>query len=164
MQGSLSEISDDALVAEVIKGNRLAFNSIFERYWDKLFQTAFGFLRDEDAAKDVVQEVFFDLWNRREQLDIERLPAYLYQATRFQSLKQLRKAHILDIHDEKFAEVLCANTTEEQVDLNLLQENLEKSLGALPERYREVFELSRVHNLSNKEIADRMNLSPRTID
>jgi len=160
----LNDISDKALMAEIARGNRLAFNAVFERYWGKLYRAAFKFLRDEELAKDVVQEVLFDFWNRRYQHNIDNLQAYFYQATRFQSLKQLRKAKLLDIHDATFANILSVNSTQEQLDFRQLEEQLNKSLEALPEKYREVFELSRVHNLSNKEIADRLEISQRTVD
>lgn len=164
MAKRLIDISDKALMAEIARGNRLAFNAVFDRYWSKLFRAAFNLLRDEELAKDVVQEVLFDFWNRRDQHEIDNLQAYFYQATRFQSLKQLRKAKLLDIHDEVFASVLTVNTTQEQLDFRQLEEELGRSLNRLPEKYREVFELSRVHNLTNKEIADRLEISQRTVD
>ncbi|TRX60770.1 sigma-70 family RNA polymerase sigma factor [Fulvivirga sp. M361] len=158
------ELSDPALIARMKKGNRLAFKIIYDRYWDNLFQAAYKLLKDEDAAQDVIQEVFFDLWNRIEQLEIENLAGFLFKAARFQALKQLRNIRLLDIHESRYQELIGNNNVEEQLDLNELQRTIENSLGQLPAKYKVVFELSRIDNLTNKEIANRLNLSPRTVE
>jgi len=161
---SRNKTSFKNLARQLKEGNRLAFTTLYEDQWDTLFQAAYKVLRDTDLAKDVVQEVFFDLWTRRAELEIANLSGYLYQAVKFQSLKQLRKARMLDIHEEHFQEALQVNDAEEQINLNQLQESLTASLEGLPEKYRTVFELSRVQHLSNKEIAEKLGISHRTVD
>lgn len=142
----------------------MAFNELYNRHWDALFQAAYRVLKDPELAKDVIQEVFFDFWTRKESLELENVSGYLYRAVRFQSLKQLRKAPLLDIHQEHFANVLGINFTEQQLDINQLEETLTESLDELPAKYKQIFEMSRFQNLSNKEIADKLDLSQRTVD
>ena len=116
------------------------------------------------SAKDVVQDVFFDFWNKSSQTEISNLGGYLYGAARFQSLKQLRKARFMDVHESQFQEMFSINDTIDQFDLSDLEETIESSLGQLPEKYKQIFKLSRFDQLSNKEIAEKLNLSPRTVD
>lgn len=156
--------SDESLLNLLKKGNRIAFNSLYERYWEQLFQSAIKVLQDEDLAKDVVQDVFVDLWSRRELVQIEKVSGYLFQAVKYQVFKQLRKVKDFSVLDETFENVLQANSTEEELDVNELQKNLNRSLESLPEKYRLIYELSRVDHLSNKEIAEKLQLSPRTVD
>lgn len=158
------DISDSTLFAQIKQGNRLAFNTIYNKYWDRLFQAAYKLLKDEGAAKDVVQDVFVDFWGKVETTEVSNLGGYLYKATRFQSLKQLRKAKFLDVHESQFQEMFSVNNTREQLDLIELKENIERSLSQLPEKYKEIFKLSRFENLSNKEIAQKLNISTRTVD
>ncbi|RJE72012.1 RNA polymerase sigma-70 factor [Reichenbachiella sp. MSK19-1] len=160
----LDKKSDDTLVTYIKEGDRAAFNIVFERYWEDLCHAAYKLLKDESSAKDVVQEVFFDFWSRREQHDIMSLSGFLYQAVRYQSLKQLRKLPSLDIYELRFQDILQENTTEEAIYLKQLGDRLEQQLGELPQKYRTVFEMSRVQNLSNKEIATKLQLSQRTVE
>lgn len=160
----LKNQSDNVLLKQMRTANRLAFNMLYEKYWDQLFQTSYKLLRDEYLAKDVVQEVFFDLWMRRKEHDIYNLAGYLYKATRFQSLKQLRKATIQDIHQEHFENVFAANETEERLDANELQQSLNNSLKKLPEKHQKIFEMSRNQNMTNREIAEKLQLSQRTVE
>ncbi|MCG8308495.1 MAG: RNA polymerase sigma-70 factor [Cytophagales bacterium] len=158
------ECSEDNLINLLKKGNQQAFKAIFERKWTDLYLPAYRLLMDKDLAKDAVQEVFFDLWNRRKKLDVSNLSAYLYKAVRFQSLKQLRKANLQNIHEERFKSILSHNSSDDLLNLNMLQESLDKSLNELPEKYQKVFNLSRIQQLSNKEIAEQLQLSPRTVE
>ena len=160
---SLESTSDKFLFQEIKKGNIKAFNRLFETHWDGLYQAAYKVLLSEDMAKDAVQEVFFDLWLRKLQLEVENIPGFLYKAVRNQSLKQLKKNAPLQIHEDKFKELLV-NNTEEQLDLIDLKTTLDEKLGALSPREREIFEMSRYQNLSNKEIANHLNLSQRTVE
>jgi RNA polymerase sigma-70 factor (ECF subfamily) len=157
--------SDHFLLKQVKKGNRLAFNALFERHWDYLFQTACKFLKDPEAAKDIVQEVYFDFWMRRERHQIDNLKGYFYQAVRNQSLKHFRshKFSIL-IHSELNHEHPKVNTTQDQLDYQQLEEQLRQLLGQLPEKQRQVFEMSRFHQHSHQEIANELHISTRTVE
>lgn len=161
---SKEQVTDKILMQQLKKGNRMAFNQLFEKHWDPLFQASYRVLKDVDRARDAVQEVFIDFWKRKETLELDNISGYLYKAVRFQSLKQLRKVTLLDIHQEHFKNVLGINTTQQQLDINQLEKTLTESLGELPPKYKEIFEMSRFQNLSNKEIADRLDLSQRTVD
>ncbi|MEM7109609.1 MAG: sigma-70 family RNA polymerase sigma factor [Bacteroidota bacterium] len=165
MSGPRSNSESDLQLFQQIKGgSRVAFRRLYDRYWKILFHSSSHFLKSDTGAKDVVQEIFTDLWVRRESLTIQNVSAYLNQAVRFQSLKQLRKQQPADIHEEKFQDILRSNCTQEKIEFTDLLETLEVSLNQLPEKYKEIFEMSRLKDMSNKEIADKLKLSRRTVE
>jgi RNA polymerase sigma-70 factor (ECF subfamily) len=88
----------------------------------------------------------------------------LYQAVKFQIAKQLRKRPLHPLHLEVMTELKSTHRAEEAVLLNELSEQIEQVITALPPRCQEIFRLSRFENLSNKEIAARLNLSISTVE
>src|ERR1700676_2856428 len=86
-----ADYNDEDLVRLLRQSNELAFTELYERFWESLFTKAYNFLREEDAAKDCVQEVFIWLWQHRDTVKIDRVHSYLHQAARFQALKVLRE-------------------------------------------------------------------------
>ena len=160
----LTLITDRELVGWVRQGNELAFSQLFERYWSELMDTAYRILGDKDAAQDVVQEVFTDIWNKRKDLSIENVASYLKQATRYTVFRYIRKTKMV-IRDFDFvASAPPVNNTEEQIEFEELSHLLEESVKTLPDQCQKVFRLSRFEHLSNKEIAGRLNISVRTVD
>lgn len=160
--GSL-DLSEELLFKEIKIGNRKAFSALFNSQWDKLYQAAYKILLSDDLAQDAVQEVFFDLWSRRSKLEINNISGFLYKAVRYQSLKQLRKNKPLQIHEDRFQEILD-NCTVEQLDFQELMQKLDKKLETLSDKQRQIFEMSRFQNLSNNEIAKELSLSQRTVE
>ena len=160
----LQHIADDELVRLVRLENELAFTQLFERYWETLLDAAIKVLKDQDTAQDSVQEVFTDLWKKRLTLSIENLPAYLNQAIKYKVIDQIRKAKTplmsLD-HVEVFEKT---NTAEELLEFKELNQLLERSVSQLPYQCQRVFRMSRYDQLSNKEIAERLGISARTVE
>jgi RNA polymerase sigma-70 factor (family 1) len=156
--------SDEQLLQLLQRDSRPAFNELYFRHWENLYRAAYNLLRDEDSAKDIVQEVFFSIWKKRHTQQIRQLSAYLFQAVKFQVARQLREGKLLDSHVEQFGHLHAMNTTEEALHASELDTLLETTLDKLPERCRAVFYLSRFEQLSNKEIAQRLNLSTRTVE
>lgn len=146
------------------KGNEVAFSQLFERHWDKLLDTSYRVINDKEMAQDIVQEVFMDIWNKKENLNIENIEAYLHQATRYSVFRHIKKSKMI-IEDFDFNESpLEINTTEEQLDFQEISSRLEHTIGQLPEQCQRVFRLSRYENLSNKQIASQLNISVRTVE
>src|ERR1700712_3807820 len=86
--------SDCILLNQLRTGDNLAFEEIYKRYWQVLLNTAYKRLQNKDASKDIVQNVFTDLWAKKETSEIHDLKAYLQQATKFQAYKYLSKNHL----------------------------------------------------------------------
>lgn len=158
------QLTDEALVTGLSLEDGNALKIIFERYHNRLYRIAAGVLRDRALAKDLVQDVFVDLWNRRHASQIRNLNNYLTRAIKFQVLKQLRDGKLLDEHVRLAEQIRFANQTEEALNGQELQILLEKAVDQLPPRCRQVFVLSRFENLSHKEIASRMGISAKTVE
>lgn len=157
-------VSSEELVQYLLSDDRDAFNTLYKRHWEMLYKTAHNVLRDEALAKDVVQDIFLDLWRRRHGLNIETCQAYLAQAVRFQVARQVRKGKLIQTHTEYLRQGRAANSTEEWMHVQELSLVIENTLQKLPSRSRDVFYLSRFEHLSNPEIAQRLNLSTRTVE
>ncbi|MHA4895388.1 RNA polymerase sigma-70 factor [Pedobacter sp. PWIIR3] len=158
--------TDQELVALLKHGDRLALAQIFEKYNDLLYAHAYNKLRLKEDARDIVQDVFVKLWNRHERLEVtSNLPGYLFMMTRNAIFSHL--AHKVVVSD--YAESYQRFKEEgEAVTDHLIREKqlaaiIEKEIAALPPRMREVFELSRKENLSNKQIAERLGISEATV-
>ena len=161
---TLKELSDYRLLILLREGNRLAFNQIYFRYWEKMYRSAFNVIQDQDEAKDIVQDIFFGLWRKRKTQRIENLSPYLFQAIKFQVAKYLKKGRITQQHEDQIALLTIHNSVEDEINYQELSRRLHKTLDQLPIKRREVFCLSRFEQLSNKEIAEKLNLSPRTVE
>ena len=155
--------SDQKLIEQVSKGNELAFDHFYNKYWDSLFISAYVILKDVEACKDIVQDVFLNVWERSNLDKIDNIEAYLHQSVKFKVLMALRKGKVSDKHLQTLQE-LIANTTEEQLDYEDLHETIESSIKSLPAKCQEVFRLSRIEHLSNNQIAERLSISVRTVE
>ncbi|MCG8384549.1 MAG: RNA polymerase sigma-70 factor [Cytophagales bacterium] len=155
--------SDQKLIEQVSKGNELAFDHFYNKYWDSLFISAYVILKDVEACKDIVQDVFLNVWERSNLNKIDNIEAYLHQSVKFKVLMALRKGKVSDRHLQTLQE-LIANTTEEQLDYEDLNETIESSIKSLPAKCQEVFRLSRIEHLSNNQIAERLSISVRTVE
>ncbi|NSL90858.1 RNA polymerase sigma factor [Chitinophaga solisilvae] len=157
---------DIELLHQIKSGDQKAFEACFNKHWHVLFTFAGKILKSEDDAKDVVQLVFISLWGRRERLQITgSLQSYLLQAVRFQSLKRLREIieqpENLERVQEQFLPVL--NDIWEKLHQTDVFQEIEAQLETLPSKTREMFLLSRRHQLSVAEIAEQMGLSEKTV-
>ncbi|WP_374165263.1 RNA polymerase sigma factor [Arcticibacter sp. MXS-1] len=161
--GNLSGITDEELVKGLQEGNALYFEEVYNRYSSRLYSAAYNILRNKQICEDLVQELFVDLWVKREHLTILKLRSYLYMSVRNKVLMTLRSGRV--VLDLEVVEML---TNEFAADNRLLQkeihENLERGISELPEKCREIFVLSRKKQLSHKEIASLLNISVKTVE
>ncbi len=155
--------TDLFLLNQIRLGKRSAFNQFFKKYWSGLYVYAFNILKSAETCEDIVQNVFVDFWQKVQYQDIRNPKAYLYKAVKFQVLNQIRIKSIHKKHLDQFKIIFSVQNLEDEIIFreldNLILENIKK----LPDRCREVFELSRIHDLSNKEIADKLGISVQTV-
>ncbi len=161
---------DTECLAAVREGDRAAFERLFRAYYGRLADYVVRLVESPDAAEDVVQGMFIALWNRRESLpDIEALPAYLHRAVRNRALNHLR-----DQRRARGREHVVTSTTEDEpgiepsveADLQVadLDAVLQRALHTLAPRTREVFVLSRQHELTYQQIASTLGISVKTVE
>ena len=158
--------TDRELLERLRQGDSAAFDEIFRTWYGPLVGTAERMLRDRAVADELVQDVMLELWRRRETLTADgSAQAYLFQATRNRVLNHLRH---LKIEQRSEPEVRGESSSTPHADAAVIEEELDvavqRAVQSLPDRCREVFELSRVHGLKYAEIARQMGISVKTVE
>lgn len=167
MQNPSSERSkDQSVVAQLRDGDIDAFEVLFNRYSEKLFNFSFRYLGNKQDAEEVVQNVFFKIWTNRACLKPElSFNAYLIQIGKSIIYKMSRK----DQRDADYYQYLQVwkkkyhSDTEEAIQLAELRDQLFRGIDHLPKKRREVFLMSRFEGLSLDEIALRLAISKKTV-
>lgn len=159
---------DEEWVENIKKGDKQAFESLFFEYFYDLTAYATQITESSSRAKDIVQEVFYRLWKRRERWNIQTsIKAYLFQSVHNEALNQIdKKKHRQDTR-EKFAiqigEQYVANFERNKNHCELI-EQIWAVVSDLPDRRRSVFVLHRKHGLSYKEIAQVLDITRKTVE
>ncbi len=159
-------LSDDQLLDMLRSGKETAFTAIYERYWSVIYAQVLKMTHDEENARDLAQEVFTTLWMQSATISHNsNLAGYLYTIARNKVLNliarnKLRRNHLGSL--ARFASEMN-NTALEQLTEKNLASFLEKEIRSLPEKMRVVFELSRKQELSHKEIAEKLEISDKTV-
>lgn len=155
------------LLVELKQGNKEAFSLIFQKYYKDLVLFGGSLLRDKFQCEDIVQNVFLKLWRNRETLEIETsLKSFLIRSVQNSCLDELRHKVVIREH-ESYSQSFYASDnmdTEHYVLYSNLESHLEEALGKLPEVCRIAFEMNRLEGLKYREIAERLNVSERTIE
>lgn len=150
----------------------IRFQKIFDDNYRRLIFHALRFVDSEAEAEDVVADVFYELWNKINEIDLDKgIVAYLYRAVSTRSLNVLRHKNVAAVRIELLESINNRRMdfiSNEDIQRNVESEEIGKKMRAaiseLPDRCREVFILSYVNGLKNKEIADAMNVSVRTVE
>lgn len=163
---AVSEINlypDTSLLLLIADDDTRAFDIIYQRYWEKLYLSAYNLLRDREVCEDIVQEVLLQIWIRRGNQQIENLNSYLYTSTRYKVYKAIKENKTFQpILDEM--EQICFEDVEVKLHKKDIFELLEQRICLLPQKCREIFILSRKKDLSNKEIASLLGISIKTVE
>lgn len=166
MNSLYTELSDLDLFALLKKGNKDSYEEIYNRYKILIYLHAYKMLQDEEEAKDMVQELFANLWSQRAELKIESsLSGYLYKAVRNRVLDRIARAKVEQRYIESLQNFAQTQTyfTDHLVREKELKALIEKEIATLPTKMRLVFELSRKEHLSHREIADKLQISEATV-
>ena len=160
-------MSDAALLEQLALDRQWALREIFDRYWERLYAMAYNRLGTEHGAEDVVQEVLSALWVRRRETRIEHLGRYLSAAVKYAVFYEMRKAqrrHAMQQQVEFLHAGNNALTPEDELLYKGFVAQIERELRHLPEKCRLVFQYSREEGLSNKEIAEKLQVSTKTVE
>lgn len=154
--------SDIILLEKIKKGDAKAFEQLFDQYWDLLFNAAYARLRATDLAQDVVQEVFIDLWNRKEKLQINyRLDTYLLTAVKYNIFKVIDQVNLEESLDADSD--LVASDQNDVLPLEELYQQLEVALENLPEMAANIFRMNKLQGLSATEVANELNMNVQSV-
>lgn len=159
--------SDEMLARRIVLHDESAFELLYERHSRQLLSFAASYLPDFFDAEEIVQSLFVELWEKREQIDPSRFSkSYLYRIAVNKVFNLLKQ----QVVEKKYLQYLSeletdtANETERKIYREELAGIVEQLLMKLPEQQRKIFYMSRWDGLSHKEIADRLQISVRTVE
>ncbi|SKB95312.1 RNA polymerase sigma-70 factor, ECF subfamily [Sphingobacterium nematocida] len=161
----LSLLSDQELIPLLRDGIADAYTTMYGRHAGFVFTVAMKMVKDEDEAYDLVQDIFTKIWEQGS-LDIQtEIKPYLYRVTRNRILNQINRNKFKEQYFDSLQVFLDSGvwTTEEKILENEMELRIEQELAALPNKMRQVFELSRKENRSYKEIAEELGVSEETV-
>jgi len=160
--------NQDSDIVELLHSqDEKAIELLFDRFFDYLCGIVYRVVHDYEAARDVVQDLFFDLWKKRESIRIETaLRPYLRRAAVNRGLNYLKKQRIVKSGNEDAALEIPGDeiTGQMQLEHEELEKRLFSAIEQLPPRCKIVFSMSRFENLSYQEIADTLGISIKTVE
>lgn len=156
--------NDEELLNRLKNDDRFAFDVIYNKYWSKLYLSAYNILRNRQISEDIIQEIFVALWLKRSTSRIDNLNNYLFTAVRFQVFKSIRDGKGRAGLFEQIEQLNASCDIESMLFEKEVAKRLDENIALLPEKCREIFILSRKKHLSVKEIAEQLNISPKTIE
>ncbi len=166
MQGTI--VTDAELLQHLTAGDEMALRSLYERYWNRLYEYAVHKVEYQETAEEIVQDIFIDLWRRRDHLVIERLEPYLFGAARNRIIDVIRAGMARKYHEESAQLIRFTGVqhldAEEELAYKELYAAIEEGLDLLPEKTREIFRLNRLDQLSAREIAALLDMPARTVE
>lgn len=143
------------------------YEQIYKENFKALHRYAYTFVKDSEIAEDMVQSAFVKLYERSAEVEIHTsVTSYLYKAVYHNSLNYLKHQKVKYKHATyvKNKSNKLKNTTEERMKADELQAHIEDAMQELPERCRTVFQLSRFEGLKYREIADKLDISIKTVE
>ncbi len=162
---NMTEQNEKQLIINLKKGDKDAFKRIFEHYYPLFLSFARKMLKEDHVAEDIVQNVFMRTWVLRERLDEKRnMKNYLLVAVRneiyYHLRSELKKRHEA-LHEEAAVSTFDINSS---MSAKEMEAHIASIISTMPERRREIFEMSRNIKMSNAEIADKLGISIRTVE
>lgn len=162
----MNNSNDNELVAKLKKGKIQAFDSLFQKYSGKLYSFVFSYTGSHEEAEDITQEVFFKIWLNRCSLKPDlSFNAYIIVIARnlmFNLFKKRAQNNKYIGYAKNAPKDL--NQTEDHIIFSELERHSNRCIEKLPARCKQIFMLSRQNGLSIKEIADKLQISPSTVE
>lgn len=148
------------------EGDPLSFEILFQKYYVRFYNFVFNLTKNSQAAEDIIQNVFMKIWINRASLRPDQsIHNYIYVLSKREMLNHIRdrKAYV-QVERLVMTEQPSEEVTDQSMALKELDERIRRFIADMPEQRRKVFLLSRYRGLTNKEIAEMMGLSVRTVD
>lgn len=167
----MTEETDMELMRRAAGGDKAAFAQIFERYYPGILNFFWRLIWDHSRAEELAQDVFLKLWkNRKAYQGTGKFSTYLFQIAKNHWVNQLRRKKrfnaFLDTKREELKKENWGSTPgpDKKIEEREVEEVVKGAIDSLPENYRVPFVLSRFHNFKYKDIAEILEISPRTVE
>lgn len=157
----------EQVLKELSEEQESALEELFNYYYPRLYAFSKSFLKLEQGIDDILQEVFLRIWqNRKNILDPATFNSYIFTITRNLLLNELRSRLNNNNLKEEIRKLSVAQEyiSSEELDYTDFKNRVDKIISELPERQKEVFILSRTEGLSHKEIASKLEITPKTVE
>ena len=155
------------LLKKIIEGDEDAFRRLFDMYYQRLFHVALYFMKNRQSAEEVVADVFFIIWKRKERLgEIEDLSNYLYTSVKNQALQYLKRNIYKEDNTDLYSIEYIADETNPEAQLlsDECQALIQEAINSLPPKCKEVFRLVLSDKLTHKQIAALLDISEKTVE
>ncbi len=165
--------NSNQLFEEIQHNNVNAFELLYKKLFPRLKDFANRIVRDEDIAKDVVQDVFVKIWEKKKEIKPINIEAFIFRVLRNQCITHIKNLKIVEnvkvnlgnltLAEELYRIDFIKNEPYILVEKEL-QLEVEKVLNSLPEQCKNVFQLSRIEGLKNREIAERLGINIKNVE
>ncbi|MDQ8052623.1 MAG: RNA polymerase sigma-70 factor [Pedobacter sp.] len=156
----------ESQLSQIKNGNKAAFDEVFLTHFKNLHAYAYHTVKDRDEAEEIVQNVFVRIWTKREQLKVDGfLKPFLYRSVHNECLNYIKHQKVranLTVHYADAA--LHTGNLNGEIMATELERHIHSAIASLPEKCREVFQLSRFEQLKYQEIAETLNISIKTVE
>ncbi len=160
-------VKQDILIKKLKEGHESAYEALFKTFYTELVVHANRYLYDMESAKEIVQDLFVNIYERRNNLDINSsLKSYLYRSVQNRCINFINAQKTKDKYANyvKNSNIGEENSVESAMNVAELENALYSAIGDLPPKCRMIFKMNRFEGFSNGEIADRLELSKRTVE
>lgn len=157
--------SDKELLKEMSNGDETAFQCLFDCHWDTLYTYVYRLINDKDQTKDILQNVFLEVWNKKETLLIDdSILPYLYKIAKNDVMSLFRRNKVRLVgNDVLIRNLKRSSATDDRIIARQLQEVIDLELAKMPFNMRQCFQLSKYEHKSIREIALELMLSEQTV-
>ena len=160
-------VDEQQLVFQLKNGNQASFQKLYAAYAPKLFAFSRMYLNSQEDAEEIVQEVFLRIWEKRDNIDEKQsFSSYVIQAAKHRIFNGFRKK----VNEQAYLDFLIYadnssnNFTELDVEYHEVKVKAESAIESMPPKRQEIFRLSRESGLKNKEIAEKLRISIKTVE
>jgi RNA polymerase sigma-70 factor (ECF subfamily) len=158
---------EDKLFVLTRSGDLKAFEVMFKTFYPELCNYAYQFAQDKETAEEIVQDLFYKLWEKKESIMIRSsIRSYLYRSVYNNAMMLIREKNIRKTTNTlpEDSQMYPGHMPDEQLETLELNRVVESTLSAMPKKVRKIFEMSRFEGLKYKEIADRLLISIKTVE
>ena len=160
-------ITDEQALLKLADGDLVAYRFLFDRHFPDLCNFLNIYLHSKEFSQEVALEIFEFIWEKRETLQIRAtFRSFLFSSAKNRAISHYRREHravftSLDIEDSRLSEEIVSPQYMEEKEL---RELIEAAIEKLPEQSRKIYIMAREENLSHKEIAARLGITPKTVE
>lgn len=160
-------VEQELLLRRIREGDEAAYEVLFKEYYVRLCIHANKFVADSEVAREIVQDLFVSVYEKRKTLNItSSVNSYLYRAVRNRSINYINSQKQKEKYKQhlKYTADKTVNAVENMIGKSELESALFLAIAELPDKCRKIFKLNRFEGLSNGEIAEQLDLSKRTVE